>query len=103
MVTPKPAQLDVPVWTSVATDPVGVDGAAHVAPGRTALTGDLESDRRTVTAWAAAGATHLLCEVPAGGDAIAAMARWLIPEVGMVDFPRVVADAPPPRPWPGRY
>ena len=47
----------------------------------------------------APGATHLLCTLD--GDAtVASLARWLIPEVGMVAFPRVVAEAPLPAAWP---
>ncbi len=83
----------------LAGTPGDIEAAAPIAPGRTALTGDLDTDRATVVAWAAAGATHLLCEL-ADADDLAALARWLVPEAGMVAFPRVVADAPLPAPWP---
>jgi hypothetical protein len=49
--------------------------------------------------WSNAGATHLLCTLAATAD-VGMLARWLIPEVGMVAFPRVVADAPEPASWP---
>lgn len=109
MVTPKPAQVDMPVWVApswagsgqvrVVVEPADVDAAAAVAPGLAALTGDLDTDRQTVLAWAAAGATHLLCRLPHGDkatEALALIARWLAPEVGMVAFPRVIAAAPLP-------
>jgi len=109
MVTPKPAQVDLPVWVGpawsgsaqvrVVVEPGDVDAAAPVAPGLATLTGDLETDRETVLAWASAGATHLLCRLPAGEAAEAALglvARWLAPEVAMVAFPRVIAAAPLP-------
>ena len=114
MVTPPPAQLTMPLWVTgeaaphvgtalalpvLAGTPANIEAAAPIAPGRTALTGDLDTDRATVVAWAAAGATHLLCELADAAD-LAALARWLVPEAGMVAFPRVVADAPLPAPWP---
>ena len=114
MVTPATAQLVVPIWIAgaaandvarslsipaVALAPADIDATSQVAPGRGALAGDLDADRQLVADWAAAGTTHLVCEL--GGTAtISSLARWLIPEVGMVAFPRVVADAPLPAPWP---
>lgn len=113
-VTPGPAQLAVPIWIAgaaagdvgrsgsfpvVTTEPSAVDSRAPIAPGRCVLGGDLDADRRLVVEWSAAGATHLLCELQ-GAATVAAVARWLIPEVGMVGFPRVVADAPLPAAWP---
>lgn len=114
LVTPAPAQLVVPIWVAgaaantvgrtlsipvVAADPAEIDVSDVTAPGRCAIAGDLETDRRLIVEWAAAGTTHLLCAL--GGTAtIAAIARWLIPEVGMVGFPRVIADAPLPAAWP---
>lgn len=114
MVTPPPAQLTMPLWVTgeaaahvgaalalpvLAGAPASIDSDAPVAPGRTSLTGDLDTDRATVVAWASAGATHLACEL-AGADDLGALARWLVPEAGMVAFPRVVADAALPAPWP---
>jgi len=116
MVTPAPAQLQIPLWVAgtsaatvsaslslpaVATTPGDVDRAAPVAPGRSPLVGDLDTDRQAVVDWAAAGATHLLCEL---GEAatLDTLVRWLLPEVAMVAFPRVVADAPLPASWPQR-
>jgi hypothetical protein len=114
MVTPAPAQLVVPVWVTgaaaaevggalsiapLALEPPGVDPTAPVAPGRCVLSGELDADRELLIRWAAAGATHLACEL--GGSAtVGALARWLIPEVGMVGFPRVVAEAELPARWP---
>jgi alkanesulfonate monooxygenase SsuD/methylene tetrahydromethanopterin reductase-like flavin-dependent oxidoreductase (luciferase family) len=122
IVTPSPAQLTMPVWIAgdraaelsgtvglpmVVDQAADIDRSRDVAPARVQLTGDLEIDRDRVVGWAAAGATHLLCAYVAAGsgplvdvDALDDLARWLIPEVGMVGFPRVVAGAPPPRPWP---
>lgn len=114
MVTPFPAQLELPLWVAgaaagqvgqrlglpvVAASPDDVDATAPVAPGRTELSGDVTTDRSTVMAWAEAGATHLACTLP-GPAALEDLARWLGPEVGMVSFPRVVAEAPLPLPWP---
>lgn len=111
-VTPLPAQLAVPLWvTGSAAAAVGttlglpvlagrrgdIDATAPVAPGRAELSGSLDADRDEVSGWADAGATHLVC---AGDIDLDDLARWLIPEVAMVAFPRVVADSPLPRPWP---
>ncbi len=114
LVTPSPAQLVVPIWVAgaaantvgrslsipvVAIEPAEIDVSDQVAPGRCAIAGDLGTDRDLIVEWADAGATHLLCAL--GGTAtIAALAHWLIPEVGMVGFPRLVADAPLPAAWP---
>lgn len=114
MVTPAPAQLDVPLWVAgdvavavgrtlvlpvVVSTISDVDVSSPVAPARVTFAGELTHDRQTVLDWSRAGTTHLLCElaVPSGLDALA---RWLVPEVGMVGFPRVVAESPLPAPWP---
>lgn len=116
MVTPSPAQLEVPLWVArasagavartlglpyVADAPADVDESRPVAPARATLTGDLDADRRIVRDWSANGATHLLCELT-GSATLEALARWLVPEVAMVGFPRVVAESPLPVPWPRR-
>ena len=113
-VTPAPAQLVVPIWVAgaaaktvgrslsipvVAIDPSEIDADGQVAPGRCPIGGDLATDRQLIVEWANAGTTHLLCALD-GTATVAALARWLIPEVGMVGFPRVVADAPLPAAWP---
>jgi hypothetical protein len=116
MVTPPPAQLEIPLWVAgenandvgqslslpvVADRAGGVERSRRVAPGRVALRGDLDADRQLVTEWSSAGATHLLCALP-GSAAVDALARWLAPEVAMVGFPRVVTETPLPAPWPRR-
>jgi alkanesulfonate monooxygenase SsuD/methylene tetrahydromethanopterin reductase-like flavin-dependent oxidoreductase (luciferase family) len=114
LVTPAPAQLAVPIWVAgdaaaevgrslaiplVATATDSIDAGDLVCPARCSLDGDLDADRQRVAEWSRAGATHLLCTLD--GDAtVASLARWLIPEVGMVAFPRVVAEAPLPAAWP---
>jgi hypothetical protein len=75
-----------------------------VQPGVASITGALTQDRETVTAWAAAGATHLLLELPHGADEAAVMimvSRYLAPEVAMPHFPRVMSNSKVPLPWPG--
>jgi hypothetical protein len=109
-VTPKPAQVDLPVWLAgpaapalarasglppLAERPADASAERLLQPAAGELTGDLEADRAALHAWAAAGATHLLLRPPAGRplrDAVSAVARWLAPEVAMPDFPRVVAE-----------
>jgi alkanesulfonate monooxygenase SsuD/methylene tetrahydromethanopterin reductase-like flavin-dependent oxidoreductase (luciferase family) len=115
MVTPPPAQLEIPLWVSgaaaievsralslpcVAATPAAVDASQPVAPGRGTLGGDLDVDRQVVIDWSAAGATHLVCAMT-GTASLEELTRWLVPEVAMVSFPRVVAESPPPAPWPG--
>lgn len=114
VVTPPPAQIEVPVWLTggeaaalagltglpaLAERPADARPDLLVQPAATALTGDLDDDRATVIAWADAGATHLL--VRADPVAVATIARHLAPEVAMPGFPRVVAESPLPLPWPG--
>jgi hypothetical protein len=117
-VTPKPAQVDIPVWLAgpAATDVAGstglarlvnepgeVDRDALIAPGIAELSGDLAADRELVTRWAAAGATHLLLRPAPAADLSAQLAeisRYLLPEVGTPLFPRIVAESPMPLPWP---
>jgi alkanesulfonate monooxygenase SsuD/methylene tetrahydromethanopterin reductase-like flavin-dependent oxidoreductase (luciferase family) len=113
-VTPPPAQVEVPVWPTgtaaaalaersglpaVAERPADARPDLPVQPAATALTGDLDDDRATVITWTDAGATHLL--VRASPEAVATIARHLVPEVAMPGFPRVVAESPLPLPWPG--
>ena len=80
MVTPPPAQLDIPLWVAgenadsvgralslpaVAEAPAAVDRTLPVAPGRVQLVGDVDADRQQVIEWSSAGATHLLCTLGA--------------------------------------
>jgi len=119
MVTPKPVQIDMPLWlTGKAASRVGralglpsiseelgaIDPAANVAPGRITLQGSIEHDREALIAWSDAGATHIVCDVPvdAWDATLAKIVRWIVPEVAMVGFPRVVAEAELPLPWPRR-
>lgn len=67
-------------------------------PAIATLGGELEADRATVSAWAEAGATHLLLR--AGLQMVPAIARDLAPEAAMPDFPRIVAESPLPLPCP---
>lgn len=116
-VTPKPAQVDVPVWLDGAVAgalreatglPVlasvfeDVDPSAQVQPAVAVLTGDLEVDRDLVVAWSAAGATHLLLGPPptaAPDSLVGVVARYLQPEVGMPSFPRIMAESALPHTW----
>jgi Luciferase-like monooxygenase len=118
-VTPKPAQLEVPFWVTgessgevariaalpeLARDPASSSAGLSVQPGVARISGTLKADRDVVSAWAAAGATHLLLELPAAIDervAMAMVARYLAPEVAMPHFPRVMSDSKVPLPWPG--
>ncbi|MFC0531599.1 LLM class flavin-dependent oxidoreductase [Phytohabitans kaempferiae] len=113
-VTPKPAQLDLPVWLDGTAAGAGLpvlarsfadaDPATQVQPAVDDLTGDLDTDRRRVTAWAEAGATHLFVRQPdgAGVDFVRdVIARYLVPETAMPHLPRIVVDSSPPLPWPG--
>lgn len=114
MVTPPPAQLDIPLWVAgdaaaavarslalpvVVSAMADIDAKSPVAPARCVLAGELDDDRQTVVDWSRGGATHLLCEL-AHPDGLDALVRWLVPEVAMVGFPRVVAASPLPAPWP---
>ncbi len=119
MVTPKPAQIEIPVWlTGSAADalssstglpvlaraPEQASAARLVQPGIGTIGGDLDADLEMVSRWAAAGTTHLLLELPAGrqpADVLTLVSRHLQPEVGMPRYPRVVSNVPVPRPWPG--
>lgn len=119
-VTPKTVQVELPVWLDGAaaadvalrtglprlvTDPAEVGAERRVQPALAALSGDRDADRDLVGAWADAGATHLLVSAADLDAAIGEMGRYLIPEVAMPGFPRVVAEAMTPRPWtgPARY
>jgi alkanesulfonate monooxygenase SsuD/methylene tetrahydromethanopterin reductase-like flavin-dependent oxidoreductase (luciferase family) len=115
-VTPKPAQIEIPIWAMgtsahqlstlgnlpiLALTPADCDPTRPVQPGVTTLSGTVEEDRDRATAWAEAGATHLFLENPPphefDWDGIA---RYLVPEVAMPAYPRLVSDASPPLPWP---
>ncbi len=103
-VTPKPAQIEIPFWTTIAREPAECHSAVSVQPGIARIEGSLKEDRAMVTAWAEAGATHLLLELPEGGDRpelLTMISRYLAPEVGMPHFPRVMSDSRVPLPWPG--
>ncbi len=107
IVTPPPAQLELPLWVArrvvgvdrpvLLASPGGAGNGGRTVPGRVALTGDLSTDRATVAAWADAGASVLFVET---ADLTAVSGR-LAPEVAMVAFPAVLTAAPPPSPWPG--
>jgi hypothetical protein len=118
-VTPKPAQLEVPFWLTgaaarevgqasglpvLAREPGKLNNPKIVEPGVAAITGNLKPDRELVTAWAAAGVTHLFVELPAGADldqVMTMVSRYLAPEVLMPHFPRVMSESKIPLPWPG--
>jgi hypothetical protein len=118
-VTPKPAQLEIPFWLAgahvdrvsesssmpvVAREPSSVSNPGAVQPAIAKISGDLKADREVVSAWAAAGVTHLLLELPRQGDEgllMTLISRHLAPEVGMPHFPRVMSQSRVPLPWPG--
>jgi hypothetical protein len=118
-VTPKPAQLEVAFWLTgsvarevgdafglpvLARDPALLSSPKLVEPGVTAISGNLNADRELVTAWAAAGVTHLFVELPAGAglaEIMTLVSRHLAPEVLMPHFPRVMSESKVPLPWPG--
>lgn len=116
-VTPKPAQLELPIWimgdvaelaaerTSLA---VLATAAAHcrgdrfVQPALATFVGSMEEDREVVIAWALSGATHLLVRLPAHLDVASTMSyvsRFVVPEVGMPDYPRVMSESKEPARW----
>lgn len=118
-VTPKPVQVSVPLWLTGATSaPLAattglvvlgssvahLDADADVQPAILDVGGteaSLDADRDAVSALAAAGATHTLLRAPDPVVAAPLVARFLIPEVGMTGFPRVVAETMLPPTWPG--
>ena len=118
-VTPKPPQLEIPFWLTgpaalavgdasglpvLAREPTKIKDARLVRPGLTAISGNLKPDRDQVTAWAEAGVTHLLLELPAETDLVQTLtlvSRYLSPEVLMPHFPRVMSESKVPLPWPG--
>lgn len=115
-VTPKPVQVELPIWLDggvaaalggrtgrphLVTEPSDSDRDRPVQPAVAQLSGDRDADRSLVGAWADAGATHLLVGAADLDAAIPEIGRYLIPEVAMPLFPRVVAEAMTPRPWPG--
>lgn len=89
LITPPPVQTKIEIWANVAATPQEiVRTPGQVAPGRTALSGNLEADRAVVDDWMAAGCTHLLVEWP--GE-IRQLARHLLTRAAMVDFPDIVS------------
>ncbi len=118
-VTPKPVQVSVPLWLTGAVAPavgpaagvvvlagggVAADPTADVQPALLDVGGSeatLDADRDAVVALADAGATHTLLRAPDPTVAAPLVARFLIPEVGMTGFPRVVAETMLPPAWPG--
>ncbi len=119
MVTPKPAQIEVPIWLTgssapelarwtgrpvLASDPAQADSKVPVQPAIDGLTGDLAADLDLVLRWVKVGATHLLLRLPAGARAdetLISVSRHLVPEAGMPQYPRVVSNVKVPLPWPG--
>ena len=116
-VTPKPAQVEVPFWTTggvaaqvaarhglpaLAHTVAEADAARIVQPARDAITGDVERDRERITAWARAGVTHLFLDLPEGplDELMTNVSRHLAPEVAMPHFPRVMSQSRVPLPWP---
>jgi alkanesulfonate monooxygenase SsuD/methylene tetrahydromethanopterin reductase-like flavin-dependent oxidoreductase (luciferase family) len=115
-VTPKPVQVEIPVWLTgpvagrlghvtgdpvLVADPGACDRHRAVQPAIARLDGDRERDRELVSRWREAGATHLVLEAEDPLAALPEIARYLIPEVAMPQFPRVVSEAMTPRAWPG--
>ena len=119
MVTPKPAQLDVPVWLTgdaasqiaeeaglpaMAQRPEDASADTLVQPGLASMKGDMEADRELVTRWAEAGTTHLILTPPDGADVreeLGTIARYLAPEVAMPEYPRVISETMSPAAWSG--
>lgn len=118
MVTPKPAQVDLPVWLTGAVGPAvaastGLPLLAErasdcqveplVQPALADMSGGASADRDLAVTWAAAGATHLLARLPVAGEpaaTLAELARLVVPEVAMPGFPRIIAESPLPALWP---
>lgn len=116
MVTPPPAQVEIPYWITglgaadvwdprisvLAEHTEHVDGSAFVTPAIGELSGELDRDRAYVTAWADAGASHLLLRPPAAWQPadLQVVSRFLSPVVAMVAFPNVIVTAPLPLAWP---
>ncbi len=116
MVTPPPAQVEVPYWiTGLAPAEVwdprisvlaerreNLDPTQFVVPAIDQLSGDLDADRALVTSWADAGASHLLLRPPTAWEPadLQTVSRFLTPLVAMVAFPNVIVTAPLPLPWP---
>jgi hypothetical protein len=118
-VVPKPAQLEIPFWVTgpsaeavgsssglavLAREPNLIEAPKLVQPGVATITGNLKPDREQVIAWAQAGVSHLLLQLPEGAELDAIMtlvSRYLGPEVMMPHFPRVMSESRVPLPWPG--
>lgn len=117
--TPGATQIEIPIWVqgtaasqlawqlgvpAVATRQQGLS-TQGVQPARAALTGQLSIDREMITRWAEVGVTHLIVALPAEAEPAVLpdyVARFLLPEAAMVDFPRLLAEDETPPSWPGR-
>ena len=112
-VTPKPAQIEIPIWVmgpaladpadlpALALTPDECNPSRRVQPGLTTLSGNLEQDRECAIQWEEAGATHLFLQTePRRELDWGAIARYIAPEVAMPAYPRLVSEASPPLPWP---
>jgi hypothetical protein len=117
-VTPKPTQVEVPIWMMgdsgkdvaacqglpvIAMRMSDCDSERLVQPAVATVTGQMDADREVASSWASAGATHLLVRLPADLDTsclLSTIARFIVPEVAMPDYPRIVSEASPPLPWP---
>jgi hypothetical protein len=119
-VTPATVQVELPLWIdgaaaeqlsrrtglpAVARSVAALDAARRVQPAAATVTGELEHDRALVNRWADGGATHLVLTADDPEAVVPNIARHLIPEAAMPSFPRIIAEAltPPPWPGPGRY
>jgi hypothetical protein len=88
----------------LAREPNLIEAPKLVQPGVATITGNLKPDREQVIAWAQAGVSHLLLQLPEGAELDAIMtlvSRYLGPEVMMPHFPRVMSESRVPLPWPG--
>lgn len=119
MVTPEPTQIQIPIWLmgeaavevaaatglpAVIITPEAAQLNAVVQPATAELLGELEHDRELVRTFFEAGVTHLIVSIPITGDSESFvrdyLARFIQPEVGMVDYPRVMSESTPPMAWP---
>lgn len=117
MVTPKPSQVEVPIWVMgdaaatvrdmtslavLATAAPDCCAARLVQPALATFVGSVEEDRAVAVAWALSGVTHLLVHLPVHLDLASTMryvSRFVVPEVGMPDYPRVMSESKEPTQW----
>jgi hypothetical protein len=116
-VNPKPPQLEIPFWVTgtaaaavaerqripvLAHDVDQPGDGGYVQPARDTISGDVAHDRERVAAWARAGFTHLLVDLPNAPleDVMVSISRHLAPEVAMPHFPRVMSHSKVPLKWP---